>query len=110
MLSSSRNETQGDKKRLMANTLLPIEERNLTPDEVELLDRRRRRGQLCLVIGFQCLIVFMLVTLWAGQDFTVSPGLAHPMVYWDAITGTLAAIFLLAGIRLRRGSTEFISY
>ena len=94
----------------MANTLLPIEERNLTPEEVEHLDRRRRRGQLFLVIGFQCLIVFLLVTLWAGQDFTLSPGMAHPMVYWDAITGTLSAIFLLAGISLRRGSTEFLSY
>ena len=41
----------------MANTLLPIEERNLTPDEVEALDRRRRRGQLFLVVGFQCLII-----------------------------------------------------
>jgi hypothetical protein len=94
----------------MANTLVPIEERNLTPNEVELLDRRRRRGQLFLVVGVQCLIVFTLVTLWAGQDFTLSPGWAHPMVYWDAITGTLALIFLLTGIRLRRGSTEFISY
>jgi hypothetical protein len=94
----------------MANTLLPIEERNLTPEEVEHLDRRRRRGQLFLVIGFQCLIVFTLVTLWAGQDFTLSPGLAHPMVYWDAITGTLSVIFLVAGISLRRGSNEFLSY
>jgi hypothetical protein len=94
----------------MANTLLPIEERNLTPDEVEQLDRRRRRGQLLLVVGCQCLIVFTLVTLWAGQDFTLSPGWAHPMVYWDAITGTLAVILLLTGIRLRRGSNEFISY
>jgi hypothetical protein len=110
VLPSNRNKTQGDWKRTMANTLLPIEERNLTPDEVELLDRRRRRGQLCLTIGFQCLIVFFLVTIWAGQDFTLSPGLAHPMVFWDAITGILAVIFLLAGIRLRRGSTEFLSY
>ena len=94
----------------MAITLLPVEERNLTPDEVELLDKRRRRGQLFLVVGFQCLIVFSLVTLWAGQDFTLSPGWAHPMVYWDAITGALAATFLLTGIRLRRGSNEFISY
>lgn len=94
----------------MANTLLPIEERNLSPDEVELLDKRRRRGQLFLVVGFQCLIVFTLVTLWAGQDFTLSPGWAHPMVYWDAITGTLAVIFLLTGLRLRRGTNEFISY
>ena len=37
----------------MANTLLPIEERNLTPDQVELLDKRRRRGQLFLVLCFQ---------------------------------------------------------
>jgi hypothetical protein len=94
----------------MANTLLPIEERNLTPEEVELLDRRRRRGQLCLVISFQCLIVASLVTLWAGQDWTLSPGLAHPMVYWDAITFTLALVFGIAGIRLRRGINEFFSY
>ncbi|QHS52003.1 hypothetical protein [Edaphobacter sp. 12200R-103] len=94
----------------MANTLLPIEERNLTPDEVEHLDRRRRRGQLFLTIGFQCLIVFFLVTIWAGQDFTLSPGLAHPMVYWDALTGVLSIIFLVAGVRLRRGSNEFLSY
>ena len=110
MPSLNRNNTQGDEKGIMANTLLPIEERNLTPDEVELLDKRRRRGQLFLVIGFQCLIVFSLVTLWAGQDFTLSPGMAHPMVYWDAITGILSVFFLMAGVRLRRGSTEFISY
>jgi len=94
----------------MANTLLPIEERNLTPEEVEHLDRRRRRGQACLVIAFQCIIVFTLVTLWAGQDFTLSPGWHHPMVYWDAITGLLAVIFGLTGIRLRRGLNEFFSY
>jgi hypothetical protein len=94
----------------MANMILPYDERNLTPDEVESLDRRRRRGQLFLVIGFQCLIVAMLVTLWAGQDLTYAPGWAHPMAYWDAIVFTLAAIFLINGIRLRRGSNEFISY
>ena len=38
----------------MANTLIPVAERNLTPREVEALDRRRRSGQLCLVICFQC--------------------------------------------------------
>jgi hypothetical protein len=94
----------------MANTLLPIEERNLTPDEVESLDRRRRRGQLFLVIGFQCLIVSTLLTVWSGQDVTYSPGWAHPMFYWDCITGLLAVTFLLTGLRLRRGLTEFISY
>ncbi|MDE1176636.1 MAG: hypothetical protein PW789_08505 [Edaphobacter sp.] len=94
----------------MANTLLPIEERNLTPDEVEALDRRRRRGQLFLVIGFQCLIISTGLTVWSGQDFTYSPGWAHPMVYWDLITGILAVTFLTSGVRLRRGLTEFISY
>ncbi len=94
----------------MANTLLPIEERTLTPDQVERLDRRRRRGQLFLVLCFQCLIVGTLVTLWAGQDWTVSPGWTHPMVYWDAIMFTLALIFGVAGVQLKRGSTEFISY
>ncbi len=94
----------------MANTLIPVEERSLTPDEVEALDRRRRRGQLFLVIGCQCLVVATLLTIWAGQDATYSPGWARPMVYWDVVTFTLAAIFLLTGLSLRRGSTEFISY
>jgi hypothetical protein len=94
----------------MANTLLPIEERSLTPDEVELLDKRRRRGQLCLVLCFQTLIIATLVTLWAGQDATLSPGMMHPMVYWDAFLFTAALVFAIVGVRLRRGSNEFISY
>jgi hypothetical protein len=92
------------------NTLIPIEERNLNPQEVEALDRRRRRGQLFLVISVQCLIIGFLVTLWAGQDLTYSPGWVRPMFYWDAILFTLATIFGVAGVRLRRGSNEFISY
>jgi hypothetical protein len=32
------------------------------------------------------------------------------MFYWDAVLFTLAAVFAVAGIRLRRGSTEFLSY
>ena len=94
----------------MANMILPADERNLTPEEVEALDRRRRRGQLFLVLCFQCLIVGTLVTLWAGQDLAYSPGWARPMFYWDALLFTLAAIFAVVGIRLRRGSNEFISY
>lgn len=94
----------------MANTLLPIEERNLSPLEVELLDRRRRRGQLFLVVCFQCLIIGTLVTIWAGQDATYSPGWTRPMVYWDAILFILAAFFGLAGLRLRGGRHEFLSY
>ena len=52
----------------MANTLLPLEERNLTPDQVELLDKRRRRGQLFLVLCLQFPIVSVLVTVWSGQE------------------------------------------
>jgi hypothetical protein len=94
----------------MANTLIPVEERNLTPQEVEALDRRRRRGQLFLVISTQCLIIACLVTLWAGQDLTYSPGWLHPMFYWDTVLFTLSLIFGVTGVRLRRGSNEFISY
>ena len=94
----------------MANMILPYEERNLSPDEVDALDRRRRRGQLFLVIGCQCLAVAILMLLWSGQDATYSPGWARPMVYWNAFTALLAMIFIFGGIRLRRGSNEFLSY
>ncbi|RXH58845.1 hypothetical protein [Granulicella sibirica] len=94
----------------MANLLIPAAERNLTPDEVEALDRRRRRGQLFLVICFQCIIVSTLLTLWSGQDLTYSPGWTHPIAYWNMMTAALAIIFGAAGIHLRRGSNEFISY
>jgi hypothetical protein len=94
----------------MANTLIPVEERILTPDEVEHLDRRRRRGQACLVIAFQCLIVSCLLLLWSGQDATYSPGWHRPMVYWNATTFFLAAVFGVTGISLRRGTNEFFSY
>ena len=94
----------------MSNTLIPIEERTLTAEQVEALDRRRRRGQLFLVLCFQCIIVGTLVTLWAGQDLTYSPGWVHPMFYWDSVLFTLSLIFGVVGVRLRRGSNEFISY
>lgn len=94
----------------MPNQTLPAEERMLTPPEVESLDRRRRRGHLFLVLGFQFGIVATLLTLWSGQDLQYSPGWAHPMVYWNCITGILALGFLGAGLRLRRGMNEFFSY
>jgi hypothetical protein len=94
----------------MANTLLPIEERNLTPDQVDLLDKRRRRGQLFLVISLQTFIIGTLVTLWSGQDWTLSPGWMKPMVFWNCIMFLLSLTFGIAGVRLKRGSNEFISY
>lgn len=94
----------------MANNLLPLEERRLTPEQVERLDRRRRRGQLFLVICFQCLLISILLTLWSGQDLTYSPGWHRPVALWNAATFTLAFVFGVAGLQLRRGSNEFISY
>ena len=100
----------GDENTKMANTLLPLEERNLTPDQVELLHKRRRRGQLFLVLCLQFSIVSVLVTVWSGQDITVSPGWTHPVAYWNAFTFVMAIVFGIAGLRLRRGSNEFLSY
>jgi hypothetical protein len=94
----------------MANMLLSPQERNLTPEQVELLDKRRRRGQLFLIICLQCVVVSTLLSLWSGQDLTYSPGWIHPMAYWNGITLLLAAFFGISGLRLRRGSNEFISY
>jgi hypothetical protein len=94
----------------MANMLIPAEERNLTPDEVEHLDARRRRGQAYLVIGFQTFIIGTLVTLWAGQDATYSPGWAHPMLYWDILLFSVSMFCFVRGLALRRGLNEFFSY
>jgi hypothetical protein len=94
----------------MANTILPAEERDLSPAQVDQLDRRRRRGQLLLVMGTQFLLIALLVTLWAGQDATYSPGWAHPMLYWDILLFLLAIICYVWGVKLRRGLNEFFSY
>lgn len=94
----------------MANMLLPVEERTLTPDQVEHLDRRRRRGQLFLVLGFQVGLIAIFLTLWSGQDFTYSPGWSHPMGYWDCFLAIVSICFLMRGIQLRRGLNEFFSY
>jgi hypothetical protein len=94
----------------MANLVLPPEERDLSPAQIDRLDRRRRRGQLLLVMGTQFLLIALLVTMWAGQDATYSPGWAHPMLYWDILLFVLTAICYVWGIKLRRGVNEFFSY
>ncbi|HXS13404.1 MAG TPA: hypothetical protein VN734_11930 [Acidobacteriaceae bacterium] len=94
----------------MANTILPAEERDLSPAQIDHLDRRRRRGQLLLVMGTQFLLIALLVTMWAGQDATYSPGWAHPMLYWDILLFVLTAVCYVWGIKLRRGVNEFFSY
>ncbi len=85
----------------MANTLLPIEERNLTPDQVELLDKRRRRGQLFLVL---CLQTFDHrhsgdAVGWAGLDTVAGV---------DAPDGVLGCdnVYAFADLRRCRGSAE----
>ena len=94
----------------MANTLLPIEERNLSPQEVDRLDHRRRFGQLMLVLCFQTLIISFLLLLWSGQDATLTYGWLKPMVIWNAITFTVSLVTGLLGISMVRGRNEFFSY
>jgi hypothetical protein len=94
----------------MSNTLLAIEERTLTPEQVDHLDARRRRGHAYLVIGFQTGIVATVLTMWSGQDLTYSPTWHHPIFFWNAIVGSASIFCLLRGISLRRGINEFFSY
>ena len=94
----------------MADSVIPVEERALTPYQVEKLDARRRRGQLLIVIGFQMLIVACLTLVWRGQYLQYSPGWAHPMLYWNGVTFLGSMICFALGLRLRRGLNEFFSY
>ena len=94
----------------ITNPVLPVEERTLTPQEVQALDHRRRQGQLFIVMGGQFLLISILMTLWSGQDLTYSPGWMHPMAYWDALLFVISMIFFFRGVSLRRGINEFFSY
>jgi hypothetical protein len=91
----------------MANMLLPPEERNLTPDQVVAVDQRRFRGLLLQVIGGQLGIIAILLTVWAGQDFTYDPSWVHPMGYYMIIAAVLSIICFASGTVLRRGMPEF---
>jgi hypothetical protein len=91
-------------KLKMANSLLPPEERNLTPDQVEALDKRRDLGHTFLVIAGQFAVIAIILLLWVGQDLTYSPGWAHPIAYYFAIVLVIVAVFGVAGILLRRGT------
>jgi hypothetical protein len=94
----------------MANMILPLSERGLSPAEIDVLDTKRRKAQTFLVIGVQTLLISIVVLLWSGQDATYSPGWARPMVYWDALLFLTSMIFLSRGVALRRGINEFFSY
>jgi hypothetical protein len=88
----------------MPNPLLPPEERNLTPDQVEALDKRRELGHALLVIAGQFATIATVLLLWVGQDLSYSPGWNHPMAYYFAIACVLIVGFGLTGFVLRRGT------
>jgi Na+/H+ antiporter NhaA len=90
----------------MANTLLPLEERTLTPNQVEALDKRREWGLTLQVIAGQFSVIATLLLLWVGQDLTYSPGWAHPMAYYMAIALTIIIVCGLTGTMLRRGTPK----
>jgi hypothetical protein len=95
----------------MSHGPVVVSESHLTPDEVEVLDARRRRGHLLLIIGLQTLVVSTLLgVLWVGQDLAQSPGWLHPIFYWFCITGTASIVCFLWGMKLRSGFHEFTSY
>jgi hypothetical protein len=91
----------------MANPLIPVEERNLTPDQVEALDKRRHRGFMLMVVSGQFAIISTVLLLWIGQDLTYSPGWHHPTFYYFVVAFAICAVTGLSGMILRRGATEF---
>jgi apolipoprotein N-acyltransferase len=88
----------------MVNSLLPPDERNLTPEQVEALDKRRDLGHTFLVIAGQFAVIATVLLLWVGQDLTYSPGWAHPMAYYFVIALVFIVAFGIAGLVLRRGT------
>jgi hypothetical protein len=88
----------------MANSLLPPEERNLTPDQVEALDKRREWGHTLLVIACQFAVIATVLLLWVGQDLTYSPGWVHPMAYYFALAVGLVVVLGVTGMALRSGT------
>ncbi|MFT4113180.1 hypothetical protein [Silvibacterium sp.] len=91
----------------MANLTIPVEEQNASPDEIEILDRRRRWGLALQVIAGQFGFFAILLTLWSGQDLTYSPGWLHPMFYYNVLAVVAALGFGGYGAYLRRGAPEF---
>ena len=90
----------------MANLSLPLEERNLTPAQVEALDMRRRRGTVLLTIAGMFSIIAVLLTCWVGQDLQYSPGFSRPMTYYFLVACGIVFVTLVTGLYLRRGVPE----
>ena len=88
----------------MANNLLPQDERNLTPSQVEALDKRREWGLTLQVIAGQFAVISVILSLWVGQDLTYSPGWAHPIAYYMAVAVGIVVVAGTAGTVMRRGT------
>lgn len=88
----------------MANTQLPPEERNMTPDQVEALDKRRDLGHTLLVIAGQFAVIACVLLLWVGDDLSYSPGWIHPMAYYFFLCLIAIAALGIAGLVFRRGT------
>jgi Na+/H+ antiporter NhaA len=84
--------------------LLPPEERNLTPNQVEALDKRRDLGHTLLVIAGQFAVIATVLLLWVGQDLSYSPGWNHPMAYYFAVALGIIAVCGISGYVLRSGT------
>jgi uncharacterized membrane protein HdeD (DUF308 family) len=91
----------------MANMLLSLEERSLSPRQVERLDKRRNRGFMLMVIAGQFGIIATVLLLWLVQDLTYAPGWAHPVAYYFAFSLLVSGVAGLAGAYMRRGAPEF---
>jgi hypothetical protein len=91
----------------MANTLIPVDERDLTPNQVERLDKRRDRGFMYMVIAGQFAIISVVLLLWLVQDLTYAPGWAHPVAYYFAFSVLVTGFCGTTGAYLRRGAPEF---
>ena len=98
------DESESGENEPMANMLLPANERNLTPAQVEKLDKQREWGLTLQVIAGQFSVICTLLLLWVGQDLTYSPGWAHPIAYYFAIAITIIVVFGITGMVLRKGT------
>lgn len=90
----------------MPNTLLPLNERNLTPDQVDALDRRRDWGLTLQVIAGQFAVISVVLCLWIGQDLTYSPGWVHPMFYYFCLAVGIVLVCGTTGTVMRRGTVR----
>ena len=90
----------------MPNMSLPAEERDLTPDQVEALDRRRRTGTLLLTFAGMFTIVAIVLTCWVAEDLIYAPGWSRPMAYYFFASCIIVIVTLIAGLYLHRGSPE----